>query len=62
MSMFFGVISLRSSSFNCSLRQRLRSAMATARLASLLSDDVLVELLATISFGIHVQTCGLLIP
>jgi hypothetical protein len=32
--MFFGVISLRSGSSTCTRRQRLRSAMATARLAS----------------------------
>src|SRR5512139_1126487 len=32
--MFFGVISLRSGSSTCARRQRLRSAMATARLAS----------------------------
>src|SRR5688572_33201394 len=32
--MFFGVISLRSGSLICARRQRLRSAMATARFAS----------------------------
>src|SRR6188474_1448187 len=34
ISMFFGVISLRSGSLICARRQRLRSAMATARFAS----------------------------
>ncbi len=34
MMMFFGAISSRSSSDTCCLRQRLRSAIATARLAS----------------------------
>src|SRR5690606_33702726 len=34
MRMFFGVISLRSGSSICARRQRLRNAMATARLAS----------------------------
>ena len=33
MMMFFGMISSRSSSGTCSRRQRLRSAIATARLA-----------------------------
>jgi hypothetical protein len=32
--MFFGVISVRSGSSTCARRQRLRSAIATARLAS----------------------------
>src|SRR5690606_11800495 len=34
MRMFFGVISFLSGSGTCTRRQRLRSAMATARLAS----------------------------
>src|SRR5688572_11319259 len=34
IKMFFGVISLRSGSLICARRQRLRSAMATARFAS----------------------------
>jgi hypothetical protein len=34
MRMFFGVISLRNASGTCERRQRLRSAMATARLAA----------------------------
>src|SRR5687767_5184402 len=34
IKMFFGVISLRSGSLICARRQRLRSAIATARLAS----------------------------
>src|SRR5690606_24686413 len=34
INMFFGVISLRSGSAICARRQRLRSAIATARLAS----------------------------
>ncbi len=50
--MFFGVISARSGSVTCMRRQRLRSAMATARLAALLPDDVLVELLNDFS-GSH---------
>ena len=44
MMMFLGAISSRSSSGTCWRRQRLRSAMATARLASRLPDDVAVEL------------------
>src|SRR6185436_13240497 len=34
IKMFFGVISLRSGSLTCARRQRLRSAIATARFAS----------------------------
>ena len=41
--MFLGVISWRSGSATCCRRQRLRSAIATARLAVVLADDVLVQ-------------------
>ena len=44
MRLFFGVISPRSFSSTCWRRQRLRSAIATARLAACLADDVAVEL------------------
>jgi hypothetical protein len=42
--MFLGVISWRRLASTCWRRQRLRSAMATARLACWLADDVAVEL------------------
>ena len=44
MMMFFGRISSRRSAATCCRRQRLRSAMATARFARALPDDVAVEL------------------
>ena len=42
--MFFGAISSASSGASFCRRMRLRSAIATARLAARLADDVLVEL------------------
>ena len=52
LMMFFGTISSRSSSFTCNLRQRLRSAIATARLA-LCWPTMCLSSSATICFGVR---------
>ena len=44
MMMFLGMISSASSGESFCRRMRLRSAMATARLAGMLADDILVQL------------------
>jgi hypothetical protein len=52
MMMFFGAISSRSSGGSCCRRQRLRSAMATARLAAC-CPTMYVSSSRTISFGVN---------
>src|SRR5580765_8307218 len=57
--MFFGVISWRSGSATCWRRQRLRKAMATARLARLWPTTCLSSS-ETISLGVMCMMAGIL--
>src|SRR5881398_164602 len=54
MRMFFGVISVRSGSGTCARRQRLRSAIATARLASA-CPTMYLSSSCTISCGVIIE-------